>query len=523
MFGLPARQRAQRAIRRQQVSRVVSVPACVGGWNARDNLANMPAQDAVTLINWFCAPTDVRIRKGYVQHVTGIGAATESLMLYVGDTQEKLFAAAGTSFYDVSIAGAVGAAVQTGLTNAQWIHTNFTTTGGTRYLVCVNGVDKMRIWNGAAWITVDGASTPAITGLTTSEISYVTQHKSRMWFARKNTCEVYYSPVGGFGAAALFDLRSVFKRGGNVVAMETWSIDGGYGLDDHLVFISSNGEVAIYRGTDPSDATKWSIIGLYYFSSPIGKKCLFKYGGDLLVLCYDGLLPLSQSLQSSRVNTKTNITDKIQFPLAQQIGDYASTYGWQMTNAPTENCLIINVPQATAGTFEQYVMSTITGAWSKFQGWNSYCWEVWKDQIFFGGSTYIGKAFTNYDDAGAQITTDLKTAFNYFSSRGTLKQWTMVRPIISSDGNLGISYGANIDFDNSDVTGVPSVIPSTYGVWDSGLWDVALWGGDLTIQRQWQYLSGIGYCAAFRMKTASSGTRGQLSSIDYVFEIGGVM
>ena len=522
MFGLSQSQRAQKFQAHTRTANTASVPAPLGGWNARDSLANMPEADAVSLINWFPTPADVGVRKGYSNWSTGYGAAVETLMLYEGDTQEKLFAASGTSFYDASAAGAVGAAVQTCLTNARWIHTNFTTTGGVRYLMAVNGADKPRLWNGAAWIAVDGVSVPAITGITTTSINYVTTHKSRLWVAIKNTMEVWYGPTGGFGAFNLMDLRAVFKRGGTIVAMETWSLDGGYGLDDHLVFMSSNGEVAIYKGTDPSTANTWALIGLYYFSAPIGKKPLYKWGGDVLVLCFDGMLPLSQSLQSSRVNTQTGITDKIQYALAQKISATFTTYGWQMTSTPTENALLINVPQED-GSIEQYVMNTITGAWCRFQGWKAYCWETWKDQQFFGSGTAVCKAFDTYADAGAAINTDLKSAFNYFGSRGTLKQFTMARPLFSSDGSPGAVYGLDMDFSDDTPTGVPSFLPSTSAVWDSAVWDGAVWGGALTVQKLWQYLTGLGYCAAFRMTTQSSGIQLRLSSIDYVFKQGAVL
>jgi hypothetical protein len=522
MLGLPVRQRQSRFSARRQISRTASVPACTGGWNARDSLANMKPQDAVSLINWFPSPSDIGVRKGYSQWSTGYGAAVETLMLYEGNTLEQLFAASGTAFYNATSSGAVGAAVQSGLTNARWIWTNFTTTGGVRYLVAVNGTDSPRTWDGAAWVTVTGVSVPAITGITPTAINYITQHKSRLWVTIKNTMEVWYGPVGGFGAFNLLDLRPVFKMGGTITAIETWSLDGGYGLDDHLVCMSSNGEIAIYRGTDPSSATTWALIGLYYFSAPVGNKPLFKYGGDLLVLCQDGLFPLAQSLESSRVSTHSTLTDKIQDALGSKILETQSSYGWQITTNPLESALMLNVPQGS-NVWEQYVMNTITGAWCRFQGWNSSCWVTWKERQFFGGATYVGKAFDTYADNGGQIVGDVKPAFNYFASRGVLKQWVMARPIISTDGSPGLAYGLNVDFEDNAVTGTPTLVTSTAGIWDSSVWDSGVWGGSLAINKGWQYLTGLGYCASFRIASATNGMQCRLSSIDYVYKLGGVL
>lgn len=525
MFGLNAQQRAPRIARRRQVSRTASVGCPLGGWNARDSQASMPLTDAITLINWFPTPTDIRVRKGYLAWSTGYAAQVETLMFYSGDTQKKLFAASGTSFFDATASGAVGAAVQSGLANARWIHTNFTTTGGVRYLVAVNGADKMRLWDGTSWISVDTVSTPAITGLPgggTIEIKYVTTHKSRVWLIRKNTMEAYYLPTGGFGAASLFDLRGVFRRGGTLVAAETWSIDGGYGLDDHLVFISSEGEVAIYQGTDPANIATWAIVGLYYFSTPVGTKPLYKYGGDILVLTLDGMYQLSQSLQSSRVNTQVAITDKIQYAIANQVSTKLQNYGWQMTSSPTENALVLNVPTDT-NVWEQYVMNTITGAWTRFQGWNAACWETVQDQQYFGGPTYVAQAFTNYLDGTANISAEVKTAFNYFGYRGQLKEWVMVRPILITDGSPSVLYGLDVDFRETTLTGVPAFIPSTASLWDVALWDAGTWAGDPGVQESWQFISGLGYCGAFHMTSITGGIQLRMSSIDYVYKLGGVL
>jgi hypothetical protein len=59
-----------------------SLPAPVGGLNARDSLAEMEAKDAVILENWWPSTTDVAIRKGYANWSTGYGAAVETLFKY---------------------------------------------------------------------------------------------------------------------------------------------------------------------------------------------------------------------------------------------------------------------------------------------------------------------------------------------------------------------------------------------------------------------------------------------------------
>ena len=73
-------------------ARVASVPAPVGGWNARDSIANMDPLDAVQLTNFFPSVSNVVLRGGYIQWVTGITGQVESLINYSSGTADKLFA-----------------------------------------------------------------------------------------------------------------------------------------------------------------------------------------------------------------------------------------------------------------------------------------------------------------------------------------------------------------------------------------------------------------------------------------------
>ena len=69
-------------VRRRLIQRtsnnVASLPAPVGGWNARDALANMAPTDAVTLDNLFPGVSSVMLRGGYIRHATGISGHVSS-------------------------------------------------------------------------------------------------------------------------------------------------------------------------------------------------------------------------------------------------------------------------------------------------------------------------------------------------------------------------------------------------------------------------------------------------------------
>jgi hypothetical protein len=588
---------------RQQISRTLSVPAPVGGWNTRDMLAEMKPNEAVILDNMFCLTSSVRVRPGSVDYVTAIPDDVHTLMAYRSITgTSELFAAAGTEVYDVSVAGVCGSPVLAGLANDDWQHLIFGTSAG-HYMIAVNGSHLPIIYDGSAWgnifsatfsnaisgggltsvgtlctcvmtnphnmhtgmsITVSGASQTAyngtfvITVINATTFTYVaastpsaspatgspsaaptvnfaitvanplnfiaiTQHKNRIWFAEKDTLKAWYMGTNAIGgAAAAFDLSALFSRGGYLMALGTWTLDGGAGLDDLLVFVTSEGQVAVYRGTDPSVAANWTLVGVYMLAQPIGRNCLQKFGGDLLMLTRQGMLPLSKALISADVTDRMTASDKI----AQTFSDYGTLYaandGWQQVLFYEENALLVNVPVSLDVSY-QLVMNTTTGAWSRFTGWNARCWERFESGIYFAAGDKVVQAWTGNTDSGAPISFEGLQAFTYANAPTQLKQVKMLRPIIATESQPNILLGVNADFDTSAPTGIPTFVPATAGLWDTAEWDLDYWGGDQVIRREWQAAFAMGYSFAAHMVGTISASSFNWISTDYVVEGGGVI
>lgn len=516
------------ALRRRQFvqqarANVASLPAPVGGWNARDSLANMAPTDAVQLENYFPGVSNVNLRGGYIKHATGLPDDVETLMTYSGGTSDKMFAISDGDIFDVTSAGPVGAAVVTGLSNSRWEYTNVTTSGGN-YLYAANGVDKPLLYNGSTWTPIDGTSSPAITGVTTTNLKQPTLFKTRMWFIEKNTLKAWYLPTASVGGAAnVLDLSAIARLGGTLVSMASWTIDAGYGVDDNLVFVTDKGEVIVYRGTDPSNASTWALIGVWIIGSPISERCLLKYGGDLLVLTLDGLIPMASALQSSRLDPNIALSDKIQGAFAAAAATYGSNFGWCLLYNPKNNALIVNVPVSDSAQ-EQFVMNNITKAWCKFTGWKAFHFTLLDDTPYFGAAGYVAKAWTmgstGFVDDTSNIQGRALQAFNYFETRGVKKIFTRARPSIFSNGTPAISVGVNVDFSIFDNIAPLSFTPPVVGLWDSGLWDTAIWGSDLEIQNNWQGVTGVGFCAAIQLVSTSSKLNIQWASTDVVFQLG---
>ncbi len=499
--------------------RATSIPAPIGGLNDRDSIADMPPTDAVVLENWWPYPSYVGVRKGSSLHVSGFTSPVETLVEYFPTSgSRRMFAAAGSGIFDVTSAGTVGAPVVSGQSSARWQDINITTPGGS-FLYLVNGVDRPQLFNGTTWTAIDGASTPAMTGATTTRLVHATVFKNRIFFALTNSLEIAYLPTLSVGGTLSFlDLGSVFRLGGSIQAVYTWTIDAGNGSDDHLVVISTMGEIAVYRGSDPSSATDWGIVGVFLMGNPIGRRCGIKYGGDLAINTTEGVFPLGRGLLSASVDRRVAISDKIQNSVSNDANSFGSNFGWQLCFYPDANMLILNVPGQTT---YQYAQNTITQAWTKFTGWDANVWLNTFDALYYGGDTAIYRAWTGNLDVTAPIQADCLPAFNYFGNKAFNKYFTMVRPYILTSGAPSILYSLNTDYLPQDAQGTLNFTAPTGMVWGTMVWGGMTWGGGLTSATGWNTVGAVANSAALRLKVQNNGAEVRFNNCDYVYQPSG--
>ena len=402
-------------------------------------------------------------------------------------------------------------------------------------------------YNGTYVITVTGtttftytmASTPAanatvvgtyttigITGVDSSKFINVNLFKNRLFFTEKDTLTCWYldtDAIGGVASPLLFG--GIARNSGYLQAMGTWTIDAGQGADDYAVFVTSMGEVIVYNGTNPNAAETWALKGVWQLGQTFSRRCFFKWAGDLLLLTQDGLVPLASALQSSRLDPRVNLTDKIYFAVSQAATQYYDLFGWQINYYASENMLILSIP--TDYGMEQYVMHTITKSWARFTGIEAYCWEVSGDaDMHFGSDGYVGKFYDTTSDAGSNIVATAQQAYSYFDSPGQLKRFTLVRPTLQTDNGIPtVLCGISVDFDTQPLVNQISFNPNAakVGKWDVAKWDKANWGGQLVTTKIWQGVTGLGFAGSINLNVASSGIELHWASTDYVMEGGGVL
>jgi len=495
-----------RSVSQQRVSIGRAIPAPVGGWDAQSPLADMPPENAVILDNFIPRAGYVELRKGYVPWQSGLPLPTETLMVWrghVSSTADDIFAACGGSIFDVSNLGEAPVEVYTGAGNARWQWINFANDAGT-FLIAANGSVAPVYYNGTAFADTAITGTSGSITLDPTTLVDVMDHKGRLFFVQENSLRTWFlDPFAIQGTARLLDLGPIFDKGGAILCQATWTLDGGSGADDLAVWVTTQGQVAVYQGLDPSDANNWALVGVYDLGLPLSRRSLIKYGSDLILLTTDGVVPLSQALKLDRAQENlVALTQRIQNAFQQATTRYRNNFGWEGTLYPKGTLAVFNVPVASLSRSAQYVQNVQTGAWCKFTGINAFCWAVANDQMYFGGSDAVYQWDTGYADDETGIVGDIKTAFNYFGSRGSLKKFEMLQPVLRIASALAPAVEIVTDFKERIPTAVPTTIAVTGGQWDGGLWDVAMWSPSAQTRDSWTSVTGIGYCGAVRMRVA---------------------
>ncbi len=477
------------------------IPACIGGWNAIDPLANMDPKYAPILINWVPRTSWIELRAGYNAWCQGLGAngPVETLMCYkpVSGTQ-FLFAACGGFFYNVSDQ-ASPVQVNGPFANNRWQYINFDVPGGSHYLYGVNGSDNPQLWDGTNW------TQPTITGgPAQTTFFHIHAHQNRVWLIPNNSTAIYYLATNAIQGAVAgnLDLGPLMNEGGYVVAMGTWTYNGGNGPQNLAVFITSRGQCIIYAGTDPTSSSTWTLVGVFLLPPPLGVRCMTQIGSDLGIITLQGVIPLSQALQlDTGAVRQVAITGRIQNAMLQSAQQYQFNFGWQMISYPGQGLLFLNVPQETNTSQVQYVQNFLNGSWTQFQGWNANCFEIFNDELFFGDNLgNVANAYQGPADLVSPIVCDMQCAFNFFGAPGRIKRMTMIQPLLVTGGTITPTLGVDVDFGTSTLTTPVSSFAANGAIYDTSTYDNSFYAQGPLPQSSWQSVNAEGHALAVRMK-----------------------
>lgn len=460
-------------------------PAPIRGWVLNENLAQVQPAGARILDNWLCTTTGVRPRGGSIKHCT-LDDEVTALFSY-NSTTDKFFAATADAVFDCTAPADPEVALTaafTGQTSGDYSTVQFGTAGGD-FLYAVNGTDSPRLFNGTTWTAITGASSPAITGVTTSTLSQVWSFANRLFFVQTNTMIAWYLPVDSIGGAAnSFSLAGIFRKGGSLLFGASWSIDSGAGLDDKCVFVSTEGEVAVYAGTNPGSAADWSLQGVYSMPRPLGKNAYTTAGGDILIATEVGMIPISAAIQNDLAALESKA---VSAPIARYWQEQTRSIsdGWQIVKVPRRGVMYVSQPDAVGNTETCLAVNLLTGAWSRCTGWDTRCLGFFDDDCFFGSADKcVYRMDLGGSDAGTPYTCTLLMQHDSMGAYGVKKSMRQMRAVFQAGSPINPQISAQADFSEELPSPPASAANYSSDEWDSGLWDTALWDADVVLTNQ---------------------------------------
>lgn len=520
--------------------KVVPFPAPSGGINAVDPLASLDPKYSVLANNFIADGRGLRVRSGSQEFATGVGSTDiRTIIPFEAATTgaNKLFCAGNAGIYDISAGGtgpwATAVAFGTTTGNAGYgIWTNFVLDNGANYIFYADNVNGLYQYpSGGPWVATGGAITGPGGGSAT--FNFVMQFKSQLWFIEQNSARAWYLPSGTVaGATTRFDFGNKFKHGGTLVGLWNWTMNSGVGIDDHLVALSSSGDVIVYKGSGPS-FSDWGQIGQYYIGAiPAGNRQGAPVGGELFLLSQLGVLPMSRLMAGDALDDASTYASKNISPLiTTEMGVSRTALGWEIRNIPSESVFVVTVPKQTGLAYKQYAMSAKTNGWCTFQDLPYVTGDQWVGTFYIGGPTGTVYKMAGHTDmvtlagsTGNAITFSLITAFSDLSEAGLYHQVQFLRPVFRASAAPSYSIAARYDYNTDDYSGI--AIPVTVGgyVWDgsTALWDTALWGADATTIQSVSGGSGLGRaCASVLLGTSTGETN--LLRIDMMYTVGGML
>jgi hypothetical protein len=365
--------------------------------------------------------------------------------------------------------------------------------------------------------TVNGSSSNAVPGvtfpgaLTSADMSYVWVYKNRLWFIQNDDMTAWYmeNPDSIGGNAVAFPLAGVFTDGGSLVFGQKWSLEAGSegGLSEQNIFVTSQGEVAIYQGSDPSEAATWSKVGVYRIGTPMGKHAFLRGGGDLAIATSVGLVPLSKaiSLDITSLNVAT-----VSYKIADAWTDAVAARGlinWQCELWPEQKMAIISPPDLTGSSEPvMFVSNTETGAWCRYTNWHGLCLEVFEGQLYFGspdGQIFI--ANVSGMDHNDTYTGTVIPLFDDMGSPGSAKIGKVARGVSRANTSINPQIIFKSDFDMSVPSPPDAVAIGASNLWGTGIWGQSVWGSLLpaVVNQNWQSVGGIGYATSIAYQVTS--------------------
>ena len=479
-----------------QQLRTVTLPAPTRGLVMSENESFIQPGAALVMDNWRPTMKGCGLRGGHklwaqLPETTPV----VSMFQYISADVQHLFAGNATNLYDVSTIEPVP--VKTGQTSGNYAASQLSNEGGDHMLVCNEAGDYVLHFDGAVWVTYDTGqihTDPALpvppTCADGKNLSYVWKYRNRYYFIERNTMNAWYLPLNAIaGQLSMIPLSGSATKGGKLIAGFSWSIDAGDGIDDKCVFMTDQGELLIFTGSDPSTLANWRQEGRYTASAPLGMNAWTPIGGDVLLATVDGIIPISAAITKDASQLALAAISRPIKPLWRN--EVAAKRGlpWTMCKWDEYGGLFVTWPGGAIGNQYCGVINVETGAWARYTGWDAMCFGRMHGGMFFGTQTgEIMEANVTGTDNGKSYTATLVGGWEMFSSQSTTIVWRQSRAAFSA--RAGEPFQPQLSATTDYVIVIPTPPPAapdpgTLDVWDQGLWASTPPEDEPTFQAKW--------------------------------------
>jgi hypothetical protein len=533
------------AFRRQAVPQQVAqqlqamvIPAPTRGIIENENYGFMQPGGAIICDNWAPTLRGVKLRGGCQRWAT-LPETTPVIsgFEYISGNVQKMFAGNATKLYDVSFTGAP-TVVKTGQASGNYCASQMANASGDYMMVVNDAGDYPLRFDGTTWTTLNAGQ---ITGPVGSSVVaghnlvYVWKYRNRWYFLEGGTMNAWYLPTNAIqGALQMIPLSGAATKGGKLLFGATWSIDAGDGIDDKCVFATSEGELLIFTGSDPSDASNWRQEGRYSVSKPMGMNAHIPVGGDLLIATVDGIVPISEAITKDATAMQLAAITRAIPKTWQAEVNAKIAWSWTMKKWDFYGGIFVTLPGGAPGNRYCLVANALSGAWCRYVGWDCTCYMIIRNQMYFGTQDgYIMTADQTGTDDGVPYVATLVGGWEMFQAPPSTITWRQARASFSA--NNGEPFQPQLAACTDYVITLPTPPPAgpdpgLLDVWDQGLWDHAKWdqpsaGVPVVRNTGWVSIGQSGYSHAPVVQvTVAQQAKPvvDLISIGCVYETGGV-
>lgn len=352
--------------------------------------------------------------------------------------------------------------------------------------------------------------------MTTADFSYVFVYKQRLFFLQKESLDAWYLPVDQVGGELTrLPLGGVFDKGGSLVFGATWSNDSGNagGLSEQCIFVTTQGEVAVYQGLSPDQANTWSKVGVYQIGIPLGPKAWIRDGGDLIIATSIGYIRMTEAIRREAAALGPYA---VSYPIETAWNDAVSLRSepWHCAIWAAKQMAVVALPTQNNEAPEMFLANVRTGAWCRRTGWDGTCVLVFQERLFFGNEDgEVMEANITGSDDGAAYTGSCVPLFSHLDAPASLKITEMIMPMGMSPVNLRVQATMLSDFrETLPVQPIASVVRGG-AEWGNANWGEFTWGDSRALlpRRQWDAAHAHGYYLAPCIQVTS----GSVVPLDY--------